>query len=508
MLCRPTLLPAPVAPATSRCGMVVEVGVIGLAVDVGAQRHGEHRRGFAEAVVGEQRAQTDDAAFLVGHLDAQGRAPGHAVDAHRLGLERQGKVVLQVDDLADLDARGRLELEHRDDRAGADGLDRSFDAELGAAAADGLAEPHQLRLVHGPAAVSHLQQVHRRHRAWSDAGGERQLLLRHRPRSGGNRSAGARQARQRRRHCREVLVLRRAGGAHPADGEVGLPAPLGDPRRAQRQVDAVRRRRSHRDRRRGQRRAVRLDGGLLLLLLLGHALQVLGDDPPPAALLLPPFAPPLAGQDPLLPEMPQAVPPGREKIAEGRLHQQGRAADRRRDKHHQRPGEIEAGLEEFLQQQAESAARRDRTVRPVDAAQADLQQGRRRRQQQRRAEPAPYDPARTPPPQTPPPAYQQEQGDQQTRQPEKAVRRRRDVSADRADPIPGVGVVGGNPVQQTRILGMMAAQGENQEHAGREQQQAEELVPLLRRKGGPIGSLALLADDGDGHGASRIRVNN
>ena len=83
----------------------------------------------------------------VGHLDAERRAAGHAVDAHRLGAQRQREVVLQVDDLAHLDARRRLQLEHGDDRPGADALDRALDAELAAALRDLLAEADELGLV-------------------------------------------------------------------------------------------------------------------------------------------------------------------------------------------------------------------------------------------------------------------------------------------------------------------------------------------------------------------------
>ena len=67
----------------------------------------------------------------------------------------------------------RLELEDRDHRPGADPLDRALDAELGAAAADRLAQAHQLGLVDGAPAVAHLEEVDRRQRPGRDLGRRR-----------------------------------------------------------------------------------------------------------------------------------------------------------------------------------------------------------------------------------------------------------------------------------------------------------------------------------------------
>ena len=104
-----------------------------------AEGHGQRRGRPAEPLVRQQPAESDDRALVVRHFDSERRAAREAVDAHRLGLQSQRQVVLQADDLADLDARCRLELVDRDHRARADAVDGAFDAELGAALPDRLA---------------------------------------------------------------------------------------------------------------------------------------------------------------------------------------------------------------------------------------------------------------------------------------------------------------------------------------------------------------------------------
>jgi len=54
-------------------------------------------------------------------------------------------------------------------------------------------------------------------------------------------------------------------------------------------------------------------------------------------------------------------------------------------------------------------------------------------------------------------------------------------------------------VQQAGILGVMAAEAEDQERGDREQYDSQQLVPLLRGERGPLRTRALLADDGYGH---------
>ena len=86
--------------------------------------------GLAELARLDDLAQEDRLALRVRHLDADVRLAGHAVDADRLGLEREAEVVDESGDARVLDAGVGLELVGGDDRAGADVLDLARDVEL------------------------------------------------------------------------------------------------------------------------------------------------------------------------------------------------------------------------------------------------------------------------------------------------------------------------------------------------------------------------------------------
>ncbi len=93
-------------------------------VDVAATSHvlaQRQRQLGAAGSVGvrfEDLAQVDDLALRIGHLDAHRALAGYGRDDADGGrLERQGQIVGQRRDLADLDARRRHHLELRDHRA-------------------------------------------------------------------------------------------------------------------------------------------------------------------------------------------------------------------------------------------------------------------------------------------------------------------------------------------------------------------------------------------------------
>ena len=101
------------------------------AEDVLAQRDLELR--FVRLVLGrlEDLAEIDRLARVVRHLDPdRGLARQRRHDAHAPRLHGERKVVGEVHDLAHLDARRRLELEHGHDRAGIDLRDPALDVEV------------------------------------------------------------------------------------------------------------------------------------------------------------------------------------------------------------------------------------------------------------------------------------------------------------------------------------------------------------------------------------------
>ena len=115
-----TLLPEPVEPAISRCGMEFRSAVDDAAVDVLAQRQRQLRLGAEKFLRLDDLAQPDGFAFVVRHLDADRGLAGHALDEDALGAQRQAEIVGEAGDAAVLDAGFGLELEGRDHRAGID----------------------------------------------------------------------------------------------------------------------------------------------------------------------------------------------------------------------------------------------------------------------------------------------------------------------------------------------------------------------------------------------------
>ena len=104
-------LPAPVAPAMSRWGIVARFISTGLAVDVAAHGHLERVGGPAGLLGGEDVAQGDDLAPAVGHLHADGLpARDGGQDAHVGGGHGVGDVLVEAGDPGHLHARAQLEL--------------------------------------------------------------------------------------------------------------------------------------------------------------------------------------------------------------------------------------------------------------------------------------------------------------------------------------------------------------------------------------------------------------
>src|SRR6058998_494457 len=112
---RPTDLPVPVAPATSRCGIAVRSDTTGPPVTSLPRASGSFFFGStksAEAKISRRY----HARLGVRHLDGHGAPTGDRPDdAHGRGLQSEREIVGEIDDPADLHTGGRLELVRRDD---------------------------------------------------------------------------------------------------------------------------------------------------------------------------------------------------------------------------------------------------------------------------------------------------------------------------------------------------------------------------------------------------------
>ena len=159
-----TLLPEPVDPAISRCGMVSSAATLDAAVDILAERNGEARVRLRELLGFEHLAQGDQLAAGVGDFDADGGLAGDALDQDGFGLQAQAQILGEGGDAAVLDAGFGLELEGGDHRAGID-LDHVAEHvelfELGLDAAGGVL---QFLLVVGIAAGHFVEQIGGRQR--------------------------------------------------------------------------------------------------------------------------------------------------------------------------------------------------------------------------------------------------------------------------------------------------------------------------------------------------------
>ena len=103
-----TLLPEPVAPAISRCGIFARSATTGSPGDALAQR--DRELGLLRQVLELRRlhhaAHRDHRGAVVRHLDADDRAARHGrLDAQGRRREREREVVLERRDLVDADAR-------------------------------------------------------------------------------------------------------------------------------------------------------------------------------------------------------------------------------------------------------------------------------------------------------------------------------------------------------------------------------------------------------------------
>ncbi len=291
------------------------------------------------------------------------------------------------------------------------------------------------------------------------------------------RERGARRARLLRRPAPGQL-----GGADPPQREGALPGALHDP---QRQVEA-------------RRLAV------ALAALLGAALEVLLEHPLAVALLLPALRAAGAGQRHALGQRPQPRLPAPQQVAEGRLHHQRGAGDQHGDEHQQRAGGRQPPGERLDQQLAEGAAGVEHPTAPLDPPQPEVEQPGGGGEDEKGAQPAAHHPRRPLPPQAAPGRHQQQGRDQERGQADQGEAHRRHLGADRPDPVGHPGAAAARcGVEQAGVGRPEAAQAEAEQDADGEQQQAEQLVALLRRQ---PGALALLAFGGvgDGHGVTGL----
>ena len=208
----PLDLPAPVAPAISRCGVVARsrnTALPAMSLPMATSSGPVAWRGLRRD---EQVAEGDELAGVVGHLDADRRAAGdRGQDAHVGGRHGVGDVALQAGDPGDLDAGAELELVAGDGRADGHADDRGVDAVRGQ------------RLLEHPAARLDLGPVDRLGPGAGEVRAGRQRPRRRSstpaPAPGRRAPAGWRPRRAaRRRAVVEVVggVVRRSGAAAPA----------------------------------------------------------------------------------------------------------------------------------------------------------------------------------------------------------------------------------------------------------------------------------------------------
>ena len=126
-----TLLPAPVEPAISRCGMPARSAVTMRPLMSLPSASVSFDLVPMNSCGLDVLAQPDDFALAVRNLDADRRLARHALDQNALGFQRQAQIVGEVGDAAVLDAGFGLVLERRDHRAGIDLRDLSVHVELG-----------------------------------------------------------------------------------------------------------------------------------------------------------------------------------------------------------------------------------------------------------------------------------------------------------------------------------------------------------------------------------------
>ena len=124
-----------------------QVGDVRLTMDRLAERDRQLRARAHVRVRLQELAKRDRLAAGIRNLDADRRLARNPINQYRLGLHREAQVVGQARDLAVLHAGFGLELECRDDGAGMNLRDLSFDGELAAFLLELPRGVHQLALV-------------------------------------------------------------------------------------------------------------------------------------------------------------------------------------------------------------------------------------------------------------------------------------------------------------------------------------------------------------------------
>ena len=134
-----TLLPEPVAPAISRCGILARSTAWALPATSRPEREGQPGARGGEVDLLEDPPQADDVEVLVRDLDAdRALARDRRLDAQRAGGEGHRQVVGEGLDPADLDVGRRLDLVLGHDRAGVAAGDLGRDVEAAQLADDDL----------------------------------------------------------------------------------------------------------------------------------------------------------------------------------------------------------------------------------------------------------------------------------------------------------------------------------------------------------------------------------
>ena len=100
-----TLLPDPVEPAISRCGMDSSAATLMRPLMSLPRQMVICEAEFDELLRLQNLAQADHFAPRVGHFDADRRLAGNALDQNRFGLQAQAQIFVQRGDAAVLDAR-------------------------------------------------------------------------------------------------------------------------------------------------------------------------------------------------------------------------------------------------------------------------------------------------------------------------------------------------------------------------------------------------------------------
>ncbi len=396
------------------------------------------------------------AAAGVGNLDADARPSGQALDADRLGRERERQVFREPHDLVDLDARRRPELVRRDDGPGVILGDLPFHVELGTLRGDLPARLGERLPVDGLAVRPLLQKRNGRIRVARDR--QRQallgvllgLLLRRRRGPGRLRAGGSRRRRHGRLADRE---LPRAGElAHDGRSVFG-----------------------------GERNLIERD-----VVFLGP-LEVLRDDRPAQAFLGPPV--PLAGPShrQARDEARESDPELQEDVAQRDLGRQrhGEEHERGGDEHGARrpdaspedvgesPADDPAGLGFFAIQLAPSEGQREKHRQGKEEEPDPRGLGGRIRQR--------------PSPEPSPTQHQNQAGDAPGRQAEEGVERGGQRGAETADPVVGVGRLSARgPGKDVGIAGVEGQQRQRREKAREQQDDTDRLTGEAALPEGPF----------------------